>query len=69
MTLQRPSPGGGKHGFFEMGHPAKRDNPAGRFGLCGNTGGEGHVPSLVAEGELQEVAKDVFWSPKLLLCL
>ena len=66
MTLQKASPGDGEHDFFDMAHPAKRDNPAGRFGLCGLAGEEGHVPSLVGGGELQEVAKDVSWSPKLL---
>lgn len=40
MTLQRLFPGGEEHGFFEMAHPAKRENPAGRFSLSGHAGGE-----------------------------
>lgn len=40
VTLQRLFPGGEEHGFFEMAHPAKRDNPAGRFSLSGHAGGE-----------------------------
>lgn len=59
--LPRASPGDGERGFFEMAHSGKWDNPSGRSSLCGHARGEGYVP----RGELQEVAKNDSWPPKL----